>query len=69
MLVPLLILFLGIFTVVMVIGFFITRTEPSTLIMSVYGACTGELLAMAAIKTTKTKYPQEEGESDETRGF
>lgn len=64
-LVPMLLIFLLIFTIIMVIGFFVKGTEPSTLIMSVYGACTGELLALAKIKTTKVKH--EEGECDDGR--
>ena len=54
-LVPLLLMFLFVFTVVMVIGFFVTGSEPATLIMSVFGAVTGELLGMATIKNNKIK--------------
>lgn len=49
-------IFLTVFTAIVLIIFSRTGCEPSTLITSVFAACTGELGFMALIKNSKHKY-------------
>jgi len=47
---------LVVFTTVMIVTFWRCGSVPDTLIMSVFGALTGECGLMALIKNTNTKY-------------
>lgn len=57
-------LFLFAFTVAMIIIFCVKDSIPDTLIISVFGACTGEVSICGWIKTIKVRNDGENNECD-----
>ena len=47
---------LFVFTIVMIVIFFIKDSIPDTLVTCVFAACTGEFSVLGWIKTSKEKY-------------
>lgn len=55
-------LFLLLFVICMIVTFYIVGSVPDTLIISVFGACTGEVSVCGWIKTVKEKREEKEHE-------
>ena len=58
-------IFLFIFIVTCIIGFFVTGDEPSTLITCVFAAAIGEFSVLGFLKNCEYKYESEDEEQEE----